>query len=77
MLGSGYFVDCIANAANEYYREEAYQVYETDCLYAIGRTLGIKFPCRFYETLHHNEENRSGEEIAAERLNRFGIKVVT
>lgn len=78
MLGIGYFVDCIVNAANEHTREEMYQVYETDCLYGIARSLGIKLHRRLYDLLHQvPEDGRSGEEIAEERLNRFGIKVVT
>lgn len=77
LFGIGYIVDCIYNAIAERVAEENYRAYETDCLMAICRTLGVKIPKRYYEILHPApEENRSGSELAAERLERFGIKVV-
>jgi hypothetical protein len=56
---------------------EAYRVYETDCLYAIARTLSVPLTRRFYDILHPTEKDtRSGMDIAEERLERFGIEVV-
>lgn len=49
----------------------------TDCLYYIGRHLGISMQYRYFDILYPQpEEKRSGKEIALERLERFGIKVV-
>lgn len=77
LLGITYFTDSLVAAMTERVQTEAYRVYETDCLYAIGRALGIEWNKRYYDVLHPAEEDpRSGMEIARERLESFGIKVV-
>lgn len=59
-------------------REENYRVYVTDCLYSIGAAWNNPPRLRYYDILHPTpEDKRTGEEIAVERLERFGIKVVT
>ena len=77
MFGSGYIAQCVMATVEEIRREESYRIYETDALCGIGRALGLSFEKRYYDILHPQpEDNRSGGEIAAERLERFGIKVV-
>lgn len=77
LLGPGYLADSIAASARARAEVEAYCVYETDCLYSIGSALGVKFRRRYYDLLHPEpEDDRTGMEIAQERLARLGIKVV-
>lgn len=77
LLGPGYLADSIAASARARAETEVYRVYETDCLYGIARALGVKFRRRFYDILHPEpEDDRTGMEIAQERLDRLGIKVV-
>lgn len=77
LLGGGYVTKCVMAAAEFIRREEAYRVYETDILLCIGKRLGLKSDKRYYDILHPQpEDNRPGDEIAVERLERFGIKVV-
>lgn len=72
-----YFTDSLIAALDERRQNEAYRVYVTDCFYGIFSALGGKMERRFYEILHPEaEDTRSGEEIAYERLERFGIEVV-
>ena len=77
LLGVAYLTDALTYAVNERKRTEAYMIYETDCLQLIGKSLGIEFNSRFYDILHPEKiDNRPAEEIAEDRLERFGIKVV-
>lgn len=70
-------MECIIAAVMASHKEETYRVYETDCLYGIGKALGIGFSKRYYDVLHPQpEDDRTSEEIMNERLERFGIKVV-
>ena len=49
----------------------------TDCAYSLCAALGNKPRRRYYDILHPTpEDTRTGEEIALDRLARFGIKVV-
>lgn len=76
-MGVPYFTDCLITAVGDYRREEAYRVYVTDCFYAITQSLGNPMRRRFYDMLHNTpEDERDGEEIVYERLERFGVKVV-
>ena len=77
LLGVQYLTDSLMYAMNTRRQDEAYRVYVTDCFYGICSTLGGKLERRYYDILHPaQEETRSGEEIAYERLERFGIEVV-
>jgi len=78
LLGIGYFTDALIAALNTQRRTEAFAVYVTDCLHSIGQSLGVKYDRRFYDILHPRPvDHRPADQIAADRLNRFGIKVVT
>ena len=49
----------------------------TDCLYALCAAWNVKPRKRYFDILHPEPDDpRTGEEIAAERLARFGITVV-
>lgn len=77
LLGVTYLTDSLLYAMNTQRKDEAYRVYVTDCFYGIYSALGGNMGRRYYDILHPaQEEERSGEEIAHERLERFGIKVV-
>lgn len=77
LLGVQYFLDSLLNAMNTQRKNEAYRIYITDCFYGIFSALGGTMGRRYYDILHPSQEDtRSGEEIAHERLERFGIKVV-
>lgn len=77
LLGVTYLTDSLITAMNVHRQNEAYRVYVTDCFYGIFSALGGKMERRFYDILHNTpEDERDGEEIAYERLERFGIKVV-
>ena len=77
MLGVNYLADSIAAASRRLEIEEAYRVYHTDCMYALCAFLGVEVKRRFLNILHPElEDRRTGTEIANERLERFGIKVV-
>lgn len=75
--GPGYLTDCITFAAARRLREETYRIYVTDCLYMICAWSGNKLSKRYCEIVNPvPEDDRPGEVIAAERLERYGIKVV-
>lgn len=79
LAGPRYLIDCIENAAIRRLREETYRGYVSDCLYTICAWSGNKLRKRYFDLVNPDAEpvdNRSGEEIAKERLERFGIKVV-
>lgn len=77
MLGVTYLTDSIMAAIEEHSEITAYRVYQTDCLYLICGSLGNKPSRRYCDILHPEpKDERSGMEIAEERLERFGIKVV-
>ena len=78
LLGADYAMQTCIGEIDAQRKEEAYRVYETDCLYAIGRFLKIPLERRFYDILHPTpKDTRTGEEIANDRLAKFGIKVVS
>lgn len=77
LLGIKYFADSIIAAMHEQAQDEAYRIYHTECLYAICASLGNPLEKTFYDIMHPEaEDTRSGDEIAEERLKRFGIEVV-
>lgn len=77
LLGIPYLTGCLAAALDARLKEEAYRVYVTDCLYYVAEAWGTRMKCRYYEILHPQpEDKRTGKEIALDRLDRFGIKVV-
>lgn len=77
LLGVTYLTDSLLYAMNTQRKNEAYRVYITDCFYGIFSALGGKMDRRYYDILHpETVDTRNGEEIAYERLERFGIKVV-
>lgn len=58
-------------------RREALDIYVTDCFYRICASLGNPPHVRYYDLLHPQpEDTREAVDIAHERLERFGIKVV-
>lgn len=58
-----------------------FRYYMADCAAGVLMRLGVEHVPRLYDLDHHQaaeiEDNRSAEEIAHERLERMGIKVVT
>lgn len=78
VLGAVYFVDGICQAINRRVKELNYRIYETDCLYAICKSLGVDIRRRYYDVVRNrsSDDERNGDEIVRERLERFGIKVV-
>lgn len=78
LLGVTYLTDALLGACARLRKQEAYRIYETDCLYGIASALGLKIHGRYAELIQHSEpeEDRTGKEIAIERLEHFGIKVV-
>ena len=72
-----YFADALDASISARHREEAYRVYLTDTLYSLCAFTGNKPARRYYDLLHPvPEDTRSGMEIAVERLEALGIKVV-
>lgn len=77
LLGAEYVIEhCVAvHSARQ--RQEAYQVYTTDCLSAIAKGLGAKVDRRFYDIIHPRPvDNRSAEEIANDLIKKMGLKEV-
>ena len=67
---------------NHHQRDLAYRIYVTDCLrMATENTAkmsqGAYTAARFYDIINPKPtDNRTGEEIAAEIINRAGIEVI-
>ena len=67
---------------NHHQRDLAYRIYVTDCLrMATENTAkmsqGSYTAARFYDIINPKPvDNRTGEEIAAEIINRAGIEVI-
>ncbi len=67
---------------NQHQRDLAYRIYVTDCLrMATENTAkmskGAYTAARFYDIINPKPvDNRTGEEIAAEIINRAGIEVI-
>ena len=77
MAGVPYLTDCIIRAAGHRISVERYQIYITDCLYAICTGLGGQMGRRYSDILHpQKDDDKPTEVIVEERLERFGIKVV-
>lgn len=77
LLGTRYLIDTVIEAHNEHWREEAYRTYVTDSFMLISSALGGKMNKRYYDMIHPEPvDERSGMEIAKERLASFGIEVV-
>ena len=60
----------------DHQREAAYRVYITDSFYLQGQ--GKAFSKRFYELIKQRRatDNRTGDEIAADVINKMGLKVI-
>ena len=77
LLGVNYLIDSILAAISEHQKMEHYRVYVTDCLYTLCAWAGNPLSRRYYDILHPNaDEKKTGDEIARDRLERFGIEVV-
>lgn len=77
LIGIDYLTECVMGAVMQRISEENYRVYITDCLYGISAGLGNKPVRRYFDILHPAPvDNRTGEEIAIEHLEKLGIKVV-
>lgn len=61
---------------------EAYKTYVTDCLQSIAENTakyagGSVIKKRYYDLINHiHKDNRTGAEIAADVINKSGLKVV-
>lgn len=77
LLGVPYMTDCITDAALSRAKDDAYRVYLTDCIYSLCASWGNPPKRRYYDILHPAPtDGRPAMEIAIERLQRGGIKVV-
>lgn len=77
MAGVEYLTDGIIASINKHVELEMYRVYETDCLYLLCCALDNNPGMRYYDMIHPTvEDDRPCEDVTAERLERFGIKVV-
>ena len=77
LSGIPYLTDCVIRAAEKRISIERFQVYVTDCLYALCAGFGGQMGKRYSEILHpQKDEDKPTEVIVEERLERFGIKVV-
>lgn len=77
LLGIPYLTDALVATISARHRDEVYRVYVTDRLYTLCAALNNKPQKRYYDILNPEPADpRSGEEIARERLESFGIKVV-
>lgn len=77
MLGVAYLTASIEAAVREHAERTAYREYHTDLLYMISSALGNIPGARFRDIIKPEpKEERNGAEIVADRLDRFGIKVV-
>lgn len=77
LLGIPYLTSALVSTISARNREEVYRTYVTDRLYTLCASWGNKPPKRYYDIINPEPEDpRSGEEIARERLESFGIKVV-
>lgn len=77
LMGSGYVVDHCISAFSERQERRNFETYITDVGAAlINMWTKDKYP-RYYDLIHpQKEDNRSGEEIAADIIARHGLKVV-
>ena len=67
---------------NQHQRDLAYRIYVTDCLRMVTENTakmsqGAYSAARFYDIINPKHvDNRAGEEIAADIINRAGIEVI-
>lgn len=77
LLGISYLTDALVATISARRREEVYRVYVTDRLFTLCAALNNTPQKRYYDLLYPEPvDTRTGEEIARERLESFGIKVV-
>lgn len=79
MLGLDHLFDCCVAAYNEQQRQRNFEIYITDAAATLINMFAKDkhFP-RYYEIMHPEEQDeRSGEEIAADIMKRHGLRVVS
>jgi len=76
LLGIPYLTDLILSTLHNRNRAEYYRIYTATCLYGIASALGVKYEPYKPDLPPQPVDNRTGEEIAADRLASFGIQVV-
>ena len=77
MLGVEYLTESILTAMKKSFETMSYRVYHTDCLRLISCALGNNPGKRYWNIIRPEPaDERTGMEIAEERLERFGVKVV-
>lgn len=77
LLGAEYVIEHCVTVYSARQRQEAYQVYTTDCLSAIAKGLGAKVDKRYYDIIHPKPvDNRSAEEIVDDIVKKMGLKEV-
>lgn len=77
VLGPEYLIEhCIAEH-NRQKRFESFEIYVTDCLSTIAKSVGAKVSRRFYDILNPPKaETKKPEEIVDDIVARCGLKVV-
>ena len=59
------------------YRDEAYRIYVTDSIHLLGKNTGSYISKRYSEMFNApSEPQKTGDEIAEEIVNKYGLKVI-
>lgn len=75
LLGPGYIADSLQSAVEARARDEGWRCYAGDLLRLIALSLGCTNISRYYDIIHPApEDDRTAEEIAAEVVQRLGLK---
>lgn len=77
LMGCGYIVDnCISEYVNKQARQN-FEIYITDAVAALINMFSKNKMPRYWDIVHPKaQDNRSGEEIAADVIAKHGLKVV-
>lgn len=76
-MGVSYIYNYVLSSIQSIRRNEIYCMYMTDCVYYIGSKLGIQISKRYSDIIYNIPDEEVDNETAVERLERFGIKVVS
>ena len=80
-MGAEYLIDYCIESVTEYNKREIFRVYVTDALMYMGESVANAFKgsymgVRYVDLLDaHTDEEKTGDEIALEVIERAGLKV--
>lgn len=77
LFGSEYVIEYVIATHNERERDSIFRMYVTDMLKGIGETWGGEIKYRYVDLIKVEEpvkEEKSGDEIALEVIERAGLK---